>query len=56
MVYEVFMDLFSHLFDSIGLNPETYNQSSFKIVFQEIENGRLFRIMVKLGSINERPE
>lgn len=25
-------------------------------VSKEMENGRLFRLMVKLGTINERPE
>lgn len=25
-------------------------------ISKELENGRLFRLMVKLGTINERPE
>ena len=26
-----------------------------KVVFKEVENGRLFRLLCKLGSVNERP-
>lgn len=31
-------------------------QTAFPIFLQEVQNGRLFRLLAKLGTINERPE
>ena len=30
--------------------------SSQNLCLQEVQNGRLFRLLAKLGTINERPE
>ena len=42
---------YSQLDMSLQSNDVLYDQLS-----KEVENGRLFRMMCKLGAINERPE
>ncbi|KAM6140623.1 PAN2-PAN3 deadenylation complex subunit PAN3 isoform 4-T4 [Pterocles gutturalis] len=44
------------IFDVLTFDNSQNNPLALMAQFQEVQNGRLFRLLAKLGTINERPE
>lgn len=54
-VFELSRHITEHLFNSFDASLHAYDEMNSNL-YQELENGRLVRLLLKLGTINERPE